>query len=210
MCPRAENRAGSFSPPSMALASSCAAGSSLPSRCRVTALESVLPARFWAFTSSIGLTPGGKCIASDSVSVMNSMVDTFRSLIFSSSAQGKRAVQMRLPSASCRRNWRARKEEFRVAACCRNRLPQLRRNLRTGVRALQHGAHPAQPVVVLGNLHPVKARPLAGFGKEANAAGWQSVVRPGIHFFAVDGSRDVVALHVHRHLERPVVVHHQA
>src|ERR1017187_10230415 len=53
MWPRAENRAGSRSPDSMAFDSSLVALSSLPSRCRDTAFESVRLGRLSCRTSSI-------------------------------------------------------------------------------------------------------------------------------------------------------------
>src|SRR5215831_13839209 len=73
MWPKAEKSPDSHSPDSMALASTRAAASSLPSRCRETALDRVRLTRV-CLRSLIEVTPGGSALAPVSDRFRNSIV----------------------------------------------------------------------------------------------------------------------------------------
>src|SRR5215471_3861644 len=71
------------------------------------------------------------------------------------------------------------------------RSPEIGGRLRSRTR--EECAEVSQPIVVLGNLHPVEACLFAGLAEEADAARYQSVVVIRVDLLAVDRCHITIA-----------------
>src|ERR1051326_8668710 len=192
MWPMAEKMAGLFSPRSTARRSSRSASSAFPSRCRDTAvasdrerppLSSELSPAALMVLAPFGLPDTVLLTTARRGDDPASTGCRFTELIdFSLSCS---------PVSSCNPAWPPRPQP--------NPLRLLRH---------QHGAQLAQKIAVLRHLHPVQPCLFAALGEKSHATRLQAVVAPRIHLLSFDRREKLIALYIHHHAIRPVVVHH--